>query len=46
MLEPRGEPGATVILERVIRGTPTLFVDGGLHEGGYDAATLLEAVAR
>jgi protein-disulfide isomerase len=30
----------------VIRGTPTLFIDGVLHEGGYDAATLLEALAR
>ena len=30
----------------VIRGTPTLFIDGVLHEGGYDTATLLEALAR
>ena len=30
----------------VIRGTPTLFIDGALHEGGYDTATLLEALAR
>ena len=30
----------------VIRGTPTLFIDGVLHEGGYDTATLLDALAR
>lgn len=27
-----------------VRGTPTLFVDGRLHRGRYDAATLLEAL--
>jgi len=30
----------------VVRGTPTLFIDGALHEGGYDTATLLAALAR
>jgi protein-disulfide isomerase len=30
----------------VVRGTPTLFIDGALYEGGYDPATLLEAMAR
>jgi protein-disulfide isomerase len=30
----------------VVRGTPTLFVNGVLHEGGYDTASLLEALAR
>jgi len=29
-----------------VRGTPTLFIDGVVHGGGYDAATLLEAVAQ
>jgi predicted DsbA family dithiol-disulfide isomerase len=29
-----------------VRGTPTLFIDGVVHHGGYDAAALLEAVAR
>jgi protein-disulfide isomerase len=29
-----------------VRGTPTLFIDGVVHRGGYDAATLLEALAR
>jgi protein-disulfide isomerase len=26
-----------------VRGTPTLFIDGVVHLGGYDAATMLEA---
>ena len=29
-----------------VRGTPTLFIDGVLHPGAYDAAALLEALAR
>lgn len=28
-----------------VRGTPTLFIDGVVHPGGYDAATFLEALA-
>jgi protein-disulfide isomerase len=28
-----------------VRGTPTLFIDGVVHLGGYDTATLLEALA-
>jgi protein-disulfide isomerase len=28
-----------------IHGTPTLFIDGVVHRGGYDVATLLEALA-
>jgi protein-disulfide isomerase len=28
-----------------IRGTPTLFIDGVAHRGGYDAQTLLEALS-
>jgi protein-disulfide isomerase len=27
-----------------VRGTPTLFIDGTVHLGGYDAATLMEAL--
>jgi protein-disulfide isomerase len=27
-----------------VQGTPTLFIDGVVHRGGYDAATLLEAL--
>jgi len=30
----------------VVRGTPTLFIDGVLHEGGYDTATLRDALQR
>ena len=29
-----------------VHGTPTLFIDGELHSGGYDADTLLEALSR
>jgi protein-disulfide isomerase len=29
-----------------VQGTPTLFIDGVVHRGAYDAATLLEALAR
>jgi protein-disulfide isomerase len=29
-----------------VRGTPTLFVDGVVHAGGYDAETLLEVISR
>ena len=31
---------------REVLGTPTLFIEGAVHRGGYDAATLLEALAR
>jgi protein-disulfide isomerase len=29
-----------------VTGTPTLFIDGVMHRGAYDATTLLEALAR
>jgi protein-disulfide isomerase len=29
-----------------VLGTPTLFIDGAVHRGSYDAATLLEALPR
>jgi protein-disulfide isomerase len=29
-----------------VRGTPTLFIGGVVHRGGYDAASLPEALAR
>ena len=47
-----------VVLERVrqdvdsgiasgeVRGTPTLFIDGVVHRGSYDPATLLSTLAR
>jgi len=28
-----------------VLGTPTLFINGLAHRGGYDAATLLKALA-
>jgi protein-disulfide isomerase len=28
-----------------VQGTPTLFIDGVVHRGGYDPATLLEALS-
>jgi DSBA-like thioredoxin domain len=28
-----------------VRGTPTLFIDGVVHRGAYDATALLEALA-
>ena len=30
----------------VVRGTPTLFIDGVLHRGGFDTQALLDALAR
>jgi len=29
-----------------VRGTPTLFVDGVVHRGGYDSIVLMEVLAR
>jgi formate-nitrite transporter family protein len=29
-----------------VQGTPTLFIDGVVHRGDYEAATLLEALTR
>jgi protein-disulfide isomerase len=34
------------IASGAVSGTPTLFIDGVVHRGAYDAATLLEALAR
>jgi len=30
----------------LVRGTPTLFIDGVLDQGGYDTAALLQTLAR
>jgi len=30
----------------LVRGTPTLFINGVVHEGAYDTATLLDALAQ
>jgi protein-disulfide isomerase len=37
---------ASGIASGQVQGTPTLFIDGVVHRGGYDAASLLEALAR
>ena len=34
------------LASREVHGTPTLFIDGLVHRGGYDAASLLEALTR
>jgi protein-disulfide isomerase len=30
----------------VVRGTPTLFIDGVLYEGGYEPAAFIDALPR
>jgi protein-disulfide isomerase len=37
---------ASGIASGEVQGTPTLFIDGVVHVGAYDAAVLLEALAR
>ena len=53
-----GDRASARVLERIerdvesgiasgeVRGTPTLFIDGVVHRGSYDEATLLAALAR
>lgn len=36
---------ASGVVTGEVHGTPTLFIDGVLHRGGYDVATLLEVLA-
>jgi protein-disulfide isomerase len=50
--------GSDAVLERIrrdarsavasgeVRGTPTLFINGALHRGGYDTATLLAVLSK
>ena len=38
--------GRSGIATGEVRGTPTIFIDGVIHGGGYDADTLLEAIMR
>jgi len=33
------------IASREVRGTPTIFIDGAVHRGTYDAATLIGALS-
>lgn len=52
-----GDIGGEAVLTRIrrdvdsaiasgeVRGTPTLFIDGQVHRGSYDAVTLLDAIA-
>jgi protein-disulfide isomerase len=51
----RVDPEVTVRIERdvtsgeatgVVRGTPTLFIDGVLYQGGYDPAAFIKALGR
>jgi hypothetical protein len=39
---PRSPTGAG---ETEVHGTPTLFIDGVVHRGDYDASSLLSALA-
>jgi protein-disulfide isomerase len=45
VLERIGRDVASALDSGEVRGTPTLFIDGVLHEGGYDVATLVSVVA-
>ena len=29
-----------------VQGTPTIFIDGAVHRGGYETETLLDVLAR
>jgi protein-disulfide isomerase len=56
-LAPLDDRASTAVAERIRRdvdsglasgqvlGTPTLFIDGIVHRGGYDPAALLAALA-
>jgi protein-disulfide isomerase len=41
-----GRDVESAIASGEVTGTPTLFIDGVIHRGAYNAATLLEALAR
>jgi protein-disulfide isomerase len=46
VLERVGRDVESGLASGEVRGTPALFIDGVPHRGSYDAATLLEAMAR
>jgi protein-disulfide isomerase len=46
VLDRIGRDVQSAIESGEVRGTPTLFIDGVVHRGGYDAGALLEALAR
>jgi len=45
VLERVGRDMASGTASGEVRGTPTLFIDGRVHRGSYDVATLLQALA-
>jgi protein-disulfide isomerase len=45
VLERVGRDIASGAASGEVRGTPTLFIDGRVHRGSYDVATLLQALA-
>ena len=45
VLERIGRDVESGITSGEVRGTPTLFIDGVVHPGSYEAAVLLEALA-
>jgi protein-disulfide isomerase len=45
VIERVGRDVVSGIASGEVRGTPTLFIDGVVHRGSYDAAALLEALA-
>jgi protein-disulfide isomerase len=45
VLERVGRDIASGTASGEVRGTPTLFIDGRVHRGSYDVATLLQALA-
>jgi len=52
------ERGGESVIERIrrdvqsglasdeVRGTPTIFIDGAVHRGDYEATTLMEVLGR
>jgi protein-disulfide isomerase len=45
VLERVGRDVESAMASGQVRGTPTLFIDGRLHEGGYDEPELLRALS-
>ena len=45
VLERVGRDVESGIASGEVRGTPTLFIDGVVYRGGYDAASVLEALS-
>ena len=45
VLQRVGRDVQSGLASREVTGTPTLFIDGAVHRGSYDAATLLEVLS-